>query len=1031
MASKNIKGLTVEIGGDTTKLGAALADVEKKSGSLSSELGQINRLLKLDPSNTELLAQKQKVLADAIGAAKDKLDTLKNAEKQVQEQFERGEVSEAQVRELKREIVNTTNKIEGYEKAAKEATDAVEDVGEESEKTERKSIDLGEALEKGVTAGLFGLVGAATAAVGALVGCVESTEEYRGAMGKLETAFTTSNFSADTAKDTYKELQSILGETDQAVEASSHLAKLAKSEEDLKTWTTALTGVYASFGDSLPVEGLAEAANESMRTGQVTGALADALNWAAKEGETFGVQLKEQIEFTELSKEEIEALTDAEKEAYEIQERKYKNIEEWNNAILTAASAEDMFNIALGECSDEQERQQLITETLTELYGDAAGAYKETNEEIINSNKATEELNEVWAEVGKKATPIVTTFKEGIADIGEAVVESLDDEDIEDFQNSIKSGFANLSQNVIPKLITALGWVIDNFSKLASVAMGFIAAIAVAKIVSFATAVGSTLVNALKAAKKAQEGMNVASSANPYILLAEVVIGLATAIGGLLNDRMNEVGEAARITAEEMYGLSEAQQEVVTRANEAAEAFRSQKEAFDETVSGAASQFGYLDTLCDELFNLADATGKVEEKDRARVDFILGQLNEALGTEYKLTGDQIEQYDKLADSIDVVMEKKKAEILMEASASLYAEALKNKSQAEEDYYSALGGYMDLQAARDQKMQEYKELQAEYDEAYFAWEKWAIAEKITAKSEELKVVQENLDKEREAYENSKETLGGYYDTIGQYETANLQLLEGNTDEAVNILSDLGYYYDNYAAEVGYASDEVQNQWELDVIDAGLKAERIKTNWENGVEGYTEDMVKESEEAYNELLEAYADAHLDAAGVGEDLSDGLGEGMDSKRSSLIGKAKSLVQSIIGAFKDEADSHSPSRKMMAFGEDMGAGTEIGLENSTKDILGTARRQVNRLVAAYRDEGEEVGPNVLRSVNERALARTDQNLQNYTNLNASKLDKILAAIERGQVLLLDGDKLVGGTAARMDQTLGQHRMLVARGAV
>ena len=99
MAS-NIRGITVEIGGDTTKLGKALEDVNKRSKDLSSELGQVNKLLKLDPGNVELLAQKQKILSEAIETTSKKLDTLKQAEKQVQEQFKRGEVSEEQVRAL-------------------------------------------------------------------------------------------------------------------------------------------------------------------------------------------------------------------------------------------------------------------------------------------------------------------------------------------------------------------------------------------------------------------------------------------------------------------------------------------------------------------------------------------------------------------------------------------------------------------------------------------------------------------------------------------------------------------------------------------------------------------------------------------------------------------------------------------------------------------------------------------------------------------------------------------------------------------
>jgi phage-related minor tail protein len=109
MANK-IKGLIVEIGGNTAPLEKALQDVNKKSRDLSSELGQINKLLKFDPGNADLLAQKQKVLAEAVETTSEKLDKLKEAEKQVQKQFEKGEVSEEQVRELQREIIATEKK---------------------------------------------------------------------------------------------------------------------------------------------------------------------------------------------------------------------------------------------------------------------------------------------------------------------------------------------------------------------------------------------------------------------------------------------------------------------------------------------------------------------------------------------------------------------------------------------------------------------------------------------------------------------------------------------------------------------------------------------------------------------------------------------------------------------------------------------------------------------------------------------------------------------------------------------------------
>ena len=197
MANKILKGITIEIGGDATKLGKALQGVETQSNSLSKELKDINQLLKLDPGNTDLLAQKQKVLASAISTTKEKLETLREAEKQVQEQFARGEASEEQVRALQREIIATGNKLKGYESAAEDSADATEKFDDAVEKTEKDSSKLGETLKKGLKAGLVA-VGAAMAAAGAAAlamgkKVVESYAEYEQLVGGIDTLFKNSS----------------------------------------------------------------------------------------------------------------------------------------------------------------------------------------------------------------------------------------------------------------------------------------------------------------------------------------------------------------------------------------------------------------------------------------------------------------------------------------------------------------------------------------------------------------------------------------------------------------------------------------------------------------------------------------------------------------------------------------------------------------------------------------------------------------------------------------------------------------------
>jgi len=447
MASKSkILGLTVEIGGDTTQLGKALEDVNKKSRDLSGELGQINKLLKMDPGNADLLAQKQKVLAEAVSNTSEKLDKLKEAEKQVQKQFEKGEASEEQVRELQREIVTTEKKLDSYKGAVKETADALDGLENKSRAAKNASEGLGDTLDTIGNVGLGAVTGAVAGAVGALTAAAEETREYRTEMSKLDTAFQQSGFSAGAAYGAYSELQGILGETDQAVEAANHLAKLTDNEKDLSTWTgKILPGVFATFGASLPIEGLTEAANETAKVGQVTGPLADALNWA-------GV-------------------------------------------------SEDAFNEKLAECTTEQERQALITETLAGLYGDASTAYKETNADVIAANKANEEWTASLAQVGAEVEPLLTKVKS--------------------FGAELLSGF-----------VPAIQFLLDNLPMVGVVLAGVTAAMASYKIAALAAKAaseGMTLAQYAMAA--AQKLLNAVFAANPFGI---IILGITALVAAFM-----------------------------------------------------------------------------------------------------------------------------------------------------------------------------------------------------------------------------------------------------------------------------------------------------------------------------------------------------------------------------------------------------------------------------------------------------------------------------------------------------------------
>lgn len=203
---------------------------------------------------------------------------------------------------------------------------------------------------KGTVAAIGGVATAATGAVTGLLALESATEEYRVAQGKLNTAFEAAGYGPETASKAYSDFYKILGDTDTATEASQLLAQLAENEEDVSTWTDIAAGVFGTFGDSLPIEGLIESANETAKVGQVTGTLADALNWA-------GI-------------------------------------------------SEDKFNEKLAKCTSESERNQLITSTLSRTYDQASAAFYRNNEALIQARENQILLDDTLSQLGETVSKV-------------------------------------------------------------------------------------------------------------------------------------------------------------------------------------------------------------------------------------------------------------------------------------------------------------------------------------------------------------------------------------------------------------------------------------------------------------------------------------------------------------------------------------------------------------------------------------------------------------------------------------------------
>lgn len=332
--------------------------------------------------STEGLTAKVKQLDTVLDMQKRKLAGMQaEYDKVVKSQ---GENSEA-ARKLKVQMNNQQAVINSTQKEFKNYSETLEEAKAGNLDLSTATLKSGKALDKqgdaantsskglggvksvagGVAKGLLAIGAAAAAAVGGFLSLAGSTREFREDMAKLDSAFSASKLSADSASDTYKTLFGAIGESDTAVEAAQQIALLANSEEEAAKWAELATGVVGTFGDALKAETFFEAANETIKLGEATGAFTQML-----EG--------------------------------------------------TGASV-DEFNAGLAACTTEEEKQAYMLEISNKLLGEAGAAYNETAKDIIEAREAEAALTQAMADLGAIAEPIMTTIKLLAVDLLKAI----------------------------------------------------------------------------------------------------------------------------------------------------------------------------------------------------------------------------------------------------------------------------------------------------------------------------------------------------------------------------------------------------------------------------------------------------------------------------------------------------------------------------------------------------------------------------------------------------------------------------------
>ena len=348
MARNYLSGITLQIGGDTTELSKALEEPNKEAKDLQDKLKAVNQALKLDPTNVDLLAQKQRLLREAIENTEKRLNTLKQA----QEEFISSgkDIDSRAYIELEKQIAQTEKKLKDLNDESSQLSGLsgkLNDVGNTMQSVSQKTEKLSKAA-----AGLMTAVFAT----------VPATDELRQDLSYLEQNAQAAGISISEAEKAFDTFNNVINETDSSVEGVSNLLQAGFTESNLQKAVEGLTGAYIRFPDTMKIESLADSLQETLATGDATGQFAELLDRLGVSADTFSEEL--------------------------------------------------------AQCTTEAEKQQLALRVLAENgLNDAYTSYAETNQAMIESRQATQDLQEAMAELAETVMPVLTEITSLAADL--------------------------------------------------------------------------------------------------------------------------------------------------------------------------------------------------------------------------------------------------------------------------------------------------------------------------------------------------------------------------------------------------------------------------------------------------------------------------------------------------------------------------------------------------------------------------------------------------------------------------------------
>ena len=788
----NIKGIIVEIGGDTSGLQKALGKVNSVTSNLSKELRSVNSLLKLDPKNTELLEQKQKLLNESIETTQDKLKQLQKIKDEADKKMAQGtEINEENYRALQREIIKTEKNLSslknGLEKINSEnsnwvkASKKVEEFGNKVDEVSDKINKFGNKASV-VTAGVVGVGTLITTTAGTLETAVDKyiattntaileTEKYKSLIKEI---------SEDNFGDGYEDIASAMSAVTMQIKDLN--------DSDLKNITEQAIALRDLFGYDV---------NESIRAVK---ALMDNFNISAEDA--------------------FDLIAQGKKQGLDFSNELLDNVNEYSVQFnKLGLSAQDMFNIfkvgaengafnldkigdAVKEFSiraidgsnttiDGFQRIGLNADEMAKKFANGGEEAKQAFVEVVNrlgnmDDKVSQSIAGVdlfgtmWEDLGPTVVTSFSKMDSGIKQSSDTMQESIDtlyNSTQKRAEKTIKK-ITNLGSKLGDKLLPVIDDLIDKAIEFVDgledmsdeeleniINIGLMVA-AAGPLIKILGTVGKGVSSATKAVNILTQAIGVStgkitSNSKAVNALSKGLNGLVSPLGlaaasvGYLTLCYNLATKEYKNQTEEIQKLTESiDSEISSRTNAIKIA--------NENMNANLNEISNIQRLKDELNKLVDENGKVKDGYQARVDFILNELNNALGTEYSRNEDIINSYKELQKNVDELIAKKRAQIVLEADEEKYKEAIKNKNDAYETY-------LDIQ---DKIIAKEKEI-ANFEKMH----KYAMDISDMSNYEDL---QKQLEDLNASLKNSQNEINEYNNSITRYEKNSELIIEGGLD-----------------------------------------------------------------------------------------------------------------------------------------------------------------------------------------------------------------------------------------------------------